>query len=221
MARYTAGENASNDFFLELVGILQEQTPIMVDMIQDRYMGVTAKHPHYIPSIGEVVALIDHFQAEIDIATERALKDYHNRPYTGDPDAPWAPQKRGEPRYAYLQRKYAHRIKVEYKSTEGMALRNYYRAKAGHEPPNYPHGYFYFEPSAIDIAVQWDQENKRESAPRPPFRPFPKLWEAFVDEPDLLDPQKNLLTFAQLFDASRALATRGKDAARTILDPGR
>jgi len=61
---------------------------------------------------------------------------------------------------------------------------------------------------------------ERRALPRTkePFRPFPKLWEAFADEPDLLDPQKNYLTFDRLFDASKALATRGKDAARTILE---
>jgi hypothetical protein len=42
--------------------------------------------------------------------------------------------------------------------------------------------------------------------------PFPKLWEAFKDEPHLL--QTN---FDQLFEASRRLATDGKDAARDVL----
>jgi len=66
-----------------------------------------------------------------------------------------------------------------------------------------------------------ETEIKKLPPMREPFRPFPKLWEAFADEPDLLDPQKNNLNFNILFDASKALATRGKDAARTILDPRR
>lgn len=45
------------------------------------------------------------------------------------------------------------------------------------------------------------------------FRPFPKLWEAFASEPDLLQGK----TFDQLSDASKALATQGKDRARDIL----
>jgi hypothetical protein len=42
--------------------------------------------------------------------------------------------------------------------------------------------------------------------------PFPKLWEAFKDEPHLL--QTN---FDKLFEASRQLATQGKEAARDVL----
>jgi hypothetical protein len=42
--------------------------------------------------------------------------------------------------------------------------------------------------------------------------PFPKLWEAFKDEPHLL--QTN---FDKLFEASRQLATQSKDAARDVL----
>jgi hypothetical protein len=45
------------------------------------------------------------------------------------------------------------------------------------------------------------------------YEPFPKLWEAFRDEPELLRSKR----FDQLFDASKALAMIGKDAARTIL----
>lgn len=53
--------------------------------------------------------------------------------------------------------------------------------------------------------------------PPPPsvvFNPFPKLTVAFEDEPHLL--QTN---FDALFDASRALAVSGKEAARRVLDP--
>lgn len=43
--------------------------------------------------------------------------------------------------------------------------------------------------------------------------PFPKLWEAFKDEPHLLQT-----TFDRLFDASRLLATEGVSAARNALE---
>jgi hypothetical protein len=42
--------------------------------------------------------------------------------------------------------------------------------------------------------------------------PFPKLWEALKDEPQLL--QTN---FDKLFEASRLLATQGVRAARDVL----
>lgn len=46
-----------------------------------------------------------------------------------------------------------------------------------------------------------------------PFRPYPKLWEAFVEEPWLLKSH----TFETLTEASRSLAMFGKDAARDVL----
>lgn len=46
-----------------------------------------------------------------------------------------------------------------------------------------------------------------------PFRPFPKLWESFKEEPWLLKSH----TFEVLSDASRSLAMFGKDAARDVL----
>lgn len=42
--------------------------------------------------------------------------------------------------------------------------------------------------------------------------PFPQLWAAFKDEPQLL-----VRTFNCLFDASKRLATDGKEAAREVL----
>ncbi len=47
------------------------------------------------------------------------------------------------------------------------------------------------------------------------FKPYPKLWEAFADEPELL---KNR-TFEALTGASRALAMHGKEAAIAVLRP--
>lgn len=46
-----------------------------------------------------------------------------------------------------------------------------------------------------------------------PFRPYPKLWEAFADEPWLLKSH----TFETLTEASRSLAMFGKEAARDVL----
>ena len=46
-----------------------------------------------------------------------------------------------------------------------------------------------------------------------PFRPFPKLWAAFYDEPWLMKGH----TFERLSEASRSLAMFGKEAARDVL----
>lgn len=46
-----------------------------------------------------------------------------------------------------------------------------------------------------------------------PFRPYPKLWEAFSDEPWLMKGH----TFELLSEASRSFAMFGKDAARDVL----
>lgn len=46
--------------------------------------------------------------------------------------------------------------------------------------------------------------------------PFPRLFAAFREEPDML-----VKTFETLADASRALATQGHEAARAILSAGR
>lgn len=48
---------------------------------------------------------------------------------------------------------------------------------------------------------------------RTPFRPYPKLWEAFKDEPWLMKGH----TFEGLTEASRSLAMFGRDAARDVL----
>lgn len=46
-----------------------------------------------------------------------------------------------------------------------------------------------------------------------PFRPFPKLWAAFYEEPWLMKGH----TFDMLWEASRSLGMFGKDAARDVL----
>lgn len=46
-----------------------------------------------------------------------------------------------------------------------------------------------------------------------PFRPYPRLWEAFGDEPWLLKGH----SFETLTEASRSLAMFGKDSARDVL----
>lgn len=51
------------------------------------------------------------------------------------------------------------------------------------------------------------------------YNPFPKLTEAFASEPHLLKPPSGpMLPFGVVQDASRALATAGKEAARAILN---
>lgn len=53
----------------------------------------------------------------------------------------------------------------------------------------------------------------RGEVQRPPFQPFAQLWGAFTDEPDMLKDK----TFDAYADATRALVTRGKEAARHVL----
>lgn len=48
------------------------------------------------------------------------------------------------------------------------------------------------------------------------YDPFPNLSQAFADQPELMKQP-----FERLFDASRALAMRGREAALAILDPSR
>ena len=55
---------------------------------------------------------------------------------------------------------------------------------------------------------------EKDVAPdKTPFRPFPKLWTEFAEEPWLLKGH----TFETLFEASRSLAVFGKEAARDVL----
>ncbi len=50
---------------------------------------------------------------------------------------------------------------------------------------------------------------------RKPFRPFPKLWEAFADDAEATERLNSGMSFNALFDASKALAMYGKAEART------
>jgi hypothetical protein len=52
---------------------------------------------------------------------------------------------------------------------------------------------------------------------RVPFRPFPKLWGAFADEPAVIKLLDHPGSFDFLNVASRTLATQGKEAARTFI----
>lgn len=55
---------------------------------------------------------------------------------------------------------------------------------------------------------------ERDAKPdKTPFRPFPKLWEVFAEEPWLLKSH----TFETLSEASKSLAMFGVDAARDVL----
>lgn len=59
-------------------------------------------------------------------------------------------------------------------------------------------------------SVVTEKDTVKDTAP---FRPFPKLWAAFYEEPWLMKGQ----TFERLWDASRSLAMFGKDSARDVL----
>lgn len=59
-------------------------------------------------------------------------------------------------------------------------------------------------------SVVTERDVTRDTAP---FRPFPKLWEAFSEEPWLMKGH----TFERLWEASRSLAMFGKEAARDVL----
>ena len=85
-----------------------------------------------------------------------------------------------------------------------------------------------FLPTVADFVKFVDELNPRASTfnrseyrvlnePRQPFRPYPKLWEAFADEPHLLKVRDSL-NFDRLTQASKRLATEGREAARAVLD---
>lgn len=85
-----------------------------------------------------------------------------------------------------------------------------------------------FAMKAIDERAKFEryhevQKRKQTySAPsaraREPFRPFPKLWAAFADEPAIVDRLDWIgFTFAQLDNFGRTHATRGIDAARVAI----
>lgn len=59
-------------------------------------------------------------------------------------------------------------------------------------------------------SVVTPQDGVKDTAP---FRPFPKLWAAFYEEPWLMKGK----TFETLWEASRSLAMFGKDSARDVL----
>lgn len=81
-------------------------------------------------------------------------------------------------------------------------VNEYDERKAKYRPSN--SGYQRFASVVTEKDVMQDKT---------PFRPFPKLWAAFEDEPWLLKGH----TFDRLWEASRSLAMFGKDAARDVL----
>lgn len=52
-----------------------------------------------------------------------------------------------------------------------------------------------------------------------PFRPFPALWAAFSDEPEIIAALDGAPSFAFLDDAGRTLAVWGKERARAFIRP--
>lgn len=56
-----------------------------------------------------------------------------------------------------------------------------------------------------------------EAPPREPFRPFPKLWEAFAADREVMAALDSHLPFPQVEAASRALARSGPTEARAVL----
>jgi hypothetical protein len=81
-------------------------------------------------------------------------------------------------------------------------VREHHDRKAGFAPST--SGYQRFESVCTEKDLRPDKT---------PFRPFPKLWTVFKDEPDLMKGH----TFEVLWDASRSLAMFSKDAARDVL----
>lgn len=57
------------------------------------------------------------------------------------------------------------------------------------------------------------------SPPAQPFRPFPRLWEAFAGESDVIRALDAAESFDFLSGASKRFATKGKDAARMMILP--
>lgn len=88
-----------------------------------------------------------------------------------------------------------------------------------------------FEPPVsmlTDSGYKRFEVSRRVPAPpaRKPFRPFPKLWDAFADDPEMLrildgKASRVGISFETLDGAARMLATKGTDAARDFLLSGR
>lgn len=138
-SRYPNTDRAAPEYLVELINCLAEQPAWIIDRVADRRLGITAKHPTFLPSVNEVLEMIIALQ-------EEAAKQLH-----------------------------AHQRKTEYKALPMGAYRG---LKGG------------------------------------PFRPFPKLWEAFVDDAEATERLNSGMTFNALFDASKALAIYGKTEAR-------
>lgn len=67
-------------------------------------------------------------------------------------------------------------------------------------------------------------EAQKRFAPRStpnikPFRPYPRLWSAFADEPEIIQLLDSATAFDWLTEASKRLAARGKDEARKFIHP--
>ena len=79
-----------------------------------------------------------------------------------------------------------------------------------------------FEPPVsmlTDSGYKRFEVSRRVPAPpaRKPFRPFPKLWAAFENEPEVYRKLSGGLPFDQIDSAAKALAIRGRDDARKII----
>lgn len=73
---------------------------------------------------------------------------------------------------------------------------------------------------SLNTSERYAQARRRHAylpAPRTPFRPFPQLWAAFQDEPEIIALLDKAPNFAVLDDIGRILATRGKEEARKAI----
>ena len=86
---------------------------------------------------------------------------------------------------------------------ERLADQEARRAKYASEPPRRP-----------AIAGRHHHEGAKDG----PFRPYPKLWAAFAEEPTIIDAlDRGGFNFDQLTEASRRLVIQGKDKARDYI----
>lgn len=136
-SRYPNTDRAPPEYLAEMINCLAEQPKRIIDRVADRHLGITSKHPTFLPTVGQIVDMIT------------ALHEQEAR----------------AERYGTLRSRFSS-----------------------------------VEPKPFQRAI-----------------PFPKLWAAFAEEPEALEALNTAGSFSMLFDASKLLATRGKDAARSVL----
>lgn len=147
LACYPDYGKAPPEFVASFIATLEGHSVDDLERMSDRHTGLPARHPHYLPTVGDIAAFAEILRKQ---RADRADRD----------------------RYAELR------------ELPRMSMEEY--------------------------AIQRG---------RPPgrFRPFPKLWEEFAGDAEVMKQLDTCLAFDTLAEASRGLAVSGPAAARATL----